>query len=127
MNAGKKKIKILIVDDEDSLRNLIVGLLQKRGFISEGASNGKKALEKVRQDKPDIIILDIAMPVLDGLAACKQLKENPDTQDIPIILLSSHEPGQIIQGMPGAAIKYIEKPCDLEYLLTEINNLTLIH
>ncbi len=126
MNAQKKKTKVLIVDDEDVIRDCIAYLLKKRGFISEGASNGKEALEKVRRDKPDIIIMDIVMPVLDGLQACKQLRENPDTQDIPIILLSSHEPlGQIIQGMPGAAIKYIEKPCDLEYLLTEINNLIL--
>jgi len=126
MNTQNKKIKILIADDENCTRDCIVYLLQKRGFISEGASNGKEALEKVKQDKPDIIILDIIMPVLDGLEVCKQLKENPDTQDIPIILLSSYEPGQIIQGMPGAKIKYIEKPCGLEYLLAEINNLTLI-
>lgn len=126
MNSEKKKIKILVVDDENCIKDCIVHLLQRKGFISEGASNGKEALEKVRRDKPDIIILDIAMPVLDGLETCKQLKKNPDTQDIPIILLSSHEPGQIIQGMPGAAIKYIEKPCGLEYLLTQINKLTLI-
>ncbi|MDD5477672.1 MAG: response regulator [Candidatus Omnitrophica bacterium] len=127
MSTEKKKIKILVVDDEDCIKNCIVGLLQRRGFISEGASNGKEALEKIGQDKPNIIILDIVMPVLDGLEVCKQLKENPDTQDIPIIILSSHEPGEIIRTMPGAAIKYIEKPCDLEYLLREINNLTLIH
>ncbi len=125
MDTEKKKIKILIVDDENCIKDCIIRLLQRRGFIAEGASNGKEALEKVRRDKPDIIILDIVMPVLDGLQVCKQLKENPDTQDIPIILLSSYEPGQIIQGMPGAAIKYIEKPCDLEYLLTQINNLIL--
>lgn len=126
MKAPKEKIKILIVDDEDCTRSCIVYLLQKKGFISEGSSNGKEALEKVKRDKPDIIILDIVMPVLDGLEVCKQLKKNPDTQDIPIIFLSSHEPGQIIQGMPGAAIKYIEKPCGLEYLLAEIDKLTLI-
>jgi DNA-binding response OmpR family regulator len=64
------------------------------------------------------------MPLMDGLQVCRRLKENPDTQDIPIIFLSAQGGiDRIIQGMPGAAIKYIEKPCELEYLLAQINNL----
>ena len=126
MSGQKKATKILIVDDEECIRECISYGLKKRGFITETAGNGKEALEKVRQNKPDIIILDITMPILDGLETCKQLKKNPDGQNIPIIFLSAQERIDIIiQGMPGAIIKYIKKPFDLEYLLAQINTLIL--
>jgi len=126
MNRQKKRIKVLIVDDEKYIRELIGYALEEKGFITENASNGKVALEKVAQDKPDIIILDVMMPLMNGLQVCKRLKENSDTKDIPIIFLSAQSYiDETIQDMLGRTIKYIEKPCDLGYLLAQINNLIL--
>jgi DNA-binding response OmpR family regulator len=124
MNGQKKRIKVLIVDDEECIRECISDMLNERGFITETASNGKEALERVAQDKPDIIILDVTMPLMNGLQVCRQLKENPKQQTIPIIVFSAQERIEyLFQGMPGATIKYVEKSCDLEYLVAQINNL----
>ncbi len=121
--ASKKRI-VLIVDDEWSIRKCIGYVLRKKGFSVENAENGKVALEKIARNKPDIIILDFAMPQMDGLQVLKQLKMYPNTQDIPIIFFSAHKHiEQMIKDMPGAAVKYLEKPCDLKYLLEQIESL----
>ncbi len=122
----KNKIKILIVDDEECIRDFLSYMLDKGGFLTENACNGKEALEKVAQNKPDIIILDITMPVMDGLETCRRLREHPDNLNIPIIFMSATEYDyitQTIRGMPGGAIRYIEKPCELKYLFSQINSL----
>ena len=121
--ASKKRM-VLIVDDERCIREVIGYALGEKGFTIESAANGIEALEKIARNKPDIIILDFAMPQMDGLQVCKQLKTYPDTQDIPIIFLSAHEHiGQMVKDMRGAAVKYLEKPCDLKYLLEQIESL----
>ncbi len=123
MDKNNKGVKVLIVDDEEIVREVLNYAVKGRGFISEDARNGREALEKVAQGRPDIIILDVAMPEMDGLQVCRQLRENPYTRNIPIIFLSAQRDiDKFIQGMPGAAIKYIAKPCDIEYLLKQIDN-----
>lgn len=119
-------LKVLVVDDEESVRKSLSYIFETKGFIVKEAENGQEALEKITQDKPDIIILDVAMPQMDGLKACKQLRKNPDTQDIPIIFLSAQRDiARLTRSLPGAPIEYITKPCDITYLLKRINNLTL--
>lgn len=124
MGTKKKHTKVLIVDDRANIREMFSYILEERGFIAEVAKDGKEAVQKVAQDKPNIIVLDVTMPEMDGLQACKQLRENPDTQDIPIIFLSAQRHVvEVIQDIPGAAIEFIEKPCDIEYLFERINSL----
>jgi two-component system phosphate regulon response regulator PhoB len=127
MRKNNKRTRVLIADDEDNIRELMSYIFEEAGFITEEARNGKEALLKIAQNKPDIIILDVAMPELDGLQVCISLRGNPDTQAIPIIFLSAqthiagiHISG-IIKKLPGAAIECIEKPCDIEYLVKRIN------
>lgn len=123
----KKGIKILVADDEKSIREVMSYMFEERGFITRSARNGKEALEKAIQEKPDIIILDIMMPEMDGLEAYRQLKENPDTQGIPIIFLSAQRRiEQIIHHESKAHVEYIEKPCDIEYLVKRIKSLTTV-
>ncbi len=127
MRAKKKGAKILIVDDAKIIREIVGYVLEERGFVCEDAGNGKEALLKVNREKPNIIILDIAMPEMDGFQTCKRLRGNPDTQDIPIIFLSAQKPSaEVVENMPGAAIRYIEKPCDAECLLKQIHSLLLL-
>lgn len=124
MRKKNKATKILIVDDEDNVREVISYVLEEKGFITDEAKDGKDALKKISRIKPDAIILDIGMPGMDGLQACRRLRENPRTQNIPIIFLSAQEcAAEFIRDMPGAAIEYIEKPFDLAHLLKRIDHI----
>lgn len=124
MAATSKKRAVLIVDDEECIRECLGYALKERSFTVQFAENGKVALEKITQNKPDIIILDFAMPQMDGLQLCNELKRYRDKQNIPIIFLSAHKHiEEAIKDMPGAAVKYLEKPCDLKYLLEQIESL----
>lgn len=122
MKKGAKKV--LIADDNDGIREILGYMLQKRGYIIKNACNGEEAVKKTAEEKPDIIILDVAMPLMDGIEVYKQLKGNPDTRRIPIIFLSAEKNiNQIIPVMPEEIVKYIEKPCDIEYLTRQIEEM----
>ncbi len=119
-------IKVLIVDDEKHIRETISHILQKRGYIVKEAENGEEALEKIVQEKPHILILDVSMPKMNGFEVCKRLRENPNTLDIPILFLTaSCVTDKFIHGMPGAPIVYSEKPFDIKYLLAQIDKLVI--
>ena len=127
MNGGEKSVKILVVDDEGIIRELMTYVLKKQGFITETARDGKEALDKIALDRPDIVILDIVMPGMNGLEVYKRIRENPDTEHIPIIFLSAEEPiKHAIAAREKTITEYIEKPCDIEYLLKRIKILTAI-
>lgn len=127
MKMKKKRAKILIVDDEKIIQEVMTCVLRKKGFITGIAENGKQALEKITQDKPDIIILDIVMPQMGGLEVYKRLRENPETRHIPIIFLSAEESiKHAIVTQEKTITEYIEKPCDIEYLVKRIKSLTTV-
>jgi len=81
--------KILVVDDEPAILTAIQKRLSVEGYEVIAATGGKEAIIKARAGKPDLIILDILMPDMDGIAVSNTLKENPDTKDIPIIFLTA--------------------------------------
>ena len=78
--------KVLVVDDEQDILELIRHSLAKEGFEVHIAANGAQAVEQAKKVKPEIIIMDVMMPVMDGMEACRQLKEIPETKNIPVIL-----------------------------------------
>lgn len=124
MDTKNKDIKVLIVDDNAIVREVIALVVKRKGYISEDANNGKEALEKISQRKPDIIILDVAMPEMNGIEVCTRLREDTHTQGIPIIFLSAQRGvEEFMKGMPGAVIEYIEKPCNIEHLLRLIEKI----
>jgi CheY-like chemotaxis protein len=125
MNPRKKGIKVLVVDDEENVREAVSYILEERGFIVEEARNGKEALKEVARSKPDIIILDVSMPEMDGIQACRRLRKNPNMRDIPIIFLSAQRDiAEAIQDIPGERIGYIEKPFDIKCLLKKADSFT---
>lgn len=124
MEADNRVLKVLIVDDDVNVRDTLLQLLETKGFLVAGAENGREALKKVCQDKPHLIILDVGMPVMDGIETFRRLRESTDTQDIPVIFLSGRvDAADCIPDSSGGAKEYINKPCDIAYLISRINAL----
>jgi two-component system alkaline phosphatase synthesis response regulator PhoP len=116
------KGKILVVDDEIYIVHILDFSLGIEGYEVMTALDGEQALAKVAQDKPDLIVLDIMMPKLDGYETCKALKQNPATHDIPVILLSAK--GRNVDqkvGFEVGADDYITKPFSPRKLVERIN------
>ncbi|PKB78787.1 MAG: hypothetical protein BZY88_16635 [SAR202 cluster bacterium Io17-Chloro-G9] len=102
---------VLVVDDESDIRELLVDTLIDAGFQVIEAANGESALERAFRDRPDIILLDIWMPGMDGYEALWRLKEKPDTQDLPVILLTAMPASEGEQvGMDLGVSHYMSKP-----------------
>ncbi len=116
--------KILLVDDEKELRAAVKIRLEAAGYSIAVASNGKEGLELAKCRKPDLIIMDIMMPVMDGYTAVKKIKEDEELSKIPIIILSIKEKIK----MEGLFITdivddYIEKPFETEALIAKVRNI----
>ena len=108
MNKGTK---ILFVDDEPSIVKIMVNRLKSHSFQVETALCGKEALEKVRTFKPDLILLDIAMPGMDGYETCRLLKKDPLSQAIPVIMFTASQDEEFVRkGMKAGAVDVINKP-----------------
>ncbi len=118
------KGKILVVDDEVYIVHILDFSLGVEGYDVITAFDGEQALAKVSQDKPDLIVLDIMMPKLDGYETCKRLKGDAATRDIPIILLSAK--GRNVDqkvGFEVGADDYITKPFSPRKLVDRINSI----
>lgn len=103
--------KILVVEDELDIRELLVDILTDAGYAVIESADGGAALEKVGQERPDIILLDMMMPVLDGLQVLQKLKEAPDTQATPVIMVSAKSQEQDVRDAKAAgAWDYLIKP-----------------
>jgi two-component system sensor histidine kinase/response regulator len=112
---------VLIVDDTVYNIQLLSLMLIRQGYRVEQATNGKDALEKATSQLPDIILLDIRMPDIDGYEVCKILKDNPKTQAIPIIFISSiEEPSEKVEAFSVGGVDYISKPFQLIEVLARI-------
>ena len=115
----EKQQKVLVADDEAQIRNILSIYLKKEGFDVVEAADGAEALVKVQSDKPDIIILDIMMPVMDGLEVCKQVRK---ISDIPIIMLTAKdEDDDRILGLEIGADDYITKPFNTREVVARVN------
>jgi twitching motility two-component system response regulator PilG len=105
------KNRILIVEDEESLLKLESILLSAKGYLVTGVMDGKSALEEICADKPDLVLLDIMLPRMDGFEVCRCIKENPETSAIPVVMLTARKNGKdYARGMEAGADAYITKP-----------------
>lgn len=108
---GKLSSRILIVDDIEANRFILRDIVQELGHQPILTESGVQALKMVQRMKPDLIILDIAMPEMDGYEVCRELKGNPETKDIPIIFISAFDdPKDIVTGFSIGGEDYITKP-----------------
>ena len=109
--------RVLVVEDEEDLRNLVVDILIDAGYDVTEAEHGGVALEKAKNELPDIILLDVMMPVMDGFEVLTQLRQNPATQATPVVMLTAFPPakGELRAWKLGAR-HYIRKPFDPEQI-----------
>ena len=118
---AEPKTRLVVADDQMELLAMMHDVLEMNGYEVRTAANGQEALDLVRQDPPDVIILDLWLPIKDGFAVCKELKAHPLFQHLPIILLSAaSDRDNKIQGMELGADDFVTKPVDLMELLARI-------
>ncbi len=104
--------KILVVDDDKEWNLLLKLRLEGAGYSVEQAFNGREALEKIQEKIPDLVLLDITMPVMNGWDVCKALRERPETKNLPILVHSSYNrPEDLADGKSFQIKRYIIKPC----------------
>lgn len=115
---------ILIVDDEIQNRKLLVTMLSPHGYNTLTAANGKEALSQIAKCRPDLILLDIMMPGMDGFQLAEMLKSSPDTSDIPIIMVTAlPDRGARTAGLSAGAEDFLTKPVDRIELSLRVRNL----
>jgi len=111
--------KILIVDDEEEARSVLREILKREGYEVFQAANGEEAIRIVKDNRPDVILLDIRMPVMDGFEVCKRLKEKEETKAIPIITITGYSEEKEKSLMSGAD-DFLSKPFEKIDLITRI-------
>jgi CheY-like chemotaxis protein len=110
--------KILVVDDEEDVRRLLVTIFKDAGYEVITASNGQEAVDTAKSEHPDLIFMDILMPVMDGYQACSAIKNDPETKDIFVAFLTAKGlPEDWDQGLRSEADMYIAKPFQPDRLL----------
>ncbi len=115
--------RILVVDDEEDLLELIRYNLTKEGYRVDCAASGEQAIHEARNSVPDLIVLDLLLPNVDGLDVCKHLKSDPKTQHVPIVMLTAKsEEADVVTGLELGADDYITKPFSPRVLLARIRS-----
>jgi diguanylate cyclase (GGDEF)-like protein len=118
-----KSQKILVVDDEEHIRRIIKFQLEKAGYAVETAEDGVEALKAIEASPPDLVLLDLMMPNMDGYETCKRLKSNYQTNHIPIIMVTAKANLENkLQGFEDGANDYIAKPFAISELLVRVKN-----
>ena len=119
-----KVFKVLVVDDEPDILEFLSYNLEKEGFLVETAENGKQALEKAKKNQPDIVLLDVMMPEMDGIEACRTMREMPQFEHTIIAFLTARtEDYSQIAGFETGADDYISKPIKPRVLVSRLRAL----
>jgi CheY-like chemotaxis protein len=120
MDQNETKKKVLIVDDEPNVRRLLHSILNKKFVVFE-AEDGEQAVDMTNAQQPDVILMDMMMPKMDGLTACLMIKKNPDTKKIPVIMVTAigFELNIKLSQQMGAS-GYVTKPFSPQDLLAKI-------
>lgn len=120
----KDSVHILIVDDNETNRQLLVDLLKPMGYRLSEAIDGKAAIASVRDGHPDIVLMDINMPIMDGLTATRELRKDPMFRELPVVIVTAYnEPTYRRQAAEAGCSAYIKKPVDIPRLYGVIEEL----
>ena len=116
--------KIMAVDDERHIVRLIQVNLERSGYQVVTAFDGQEALRKVETEKPDVIVLDVMMPKMDGFEVLKRLQANPDTREIPVIMLTAKaQDADVFRGWSSGVSAYLTKPFNPLELITFVKRI----
>ncbi len=119
--SSDRQPSLLVVEDELDLLEVLRFSLAREGFEVRTATNGEDAIRLVRQHKPDLIVLDLMLPTIDGLSVCRALRRHEQTRDIPIVMLTAKgEETDIVKGLEAGADDYVTKPFSPKVLLARI-------
>lgn len=115
--------KILIVDDESDIVAMLESILKRRGYNIVTALDGESCLKKASDEKPDLILLDIVLPDINGFEICKRLKEDEKTKDIRVVILTAlSEEKDLSKGLEEGAYSFISKPFAIADLLDKVKD-----
>lgn len=115
--------KLLLVDDSNTVLLMEKMLLANEGYQLVTASNGREAVQKAHSEKPDLILLDVVMPDLNGFEACKQIRAREETRHIPVIMVTTRSEATNVQiGFESGCNDYVTKPINGVELITKIKN-----
>lgn len=115
--------QILAVDDIPDNLFLIEAILEDEGYAITLASDGPSALELIRKNPPDLILLDVMMPGMDGYEVTKRIRENKSLLHIPILLITAHDQSDVVKGLDAGADDFVRKPFDPDELMARIRSL----
>ena len=124
---GRRKPLVLLVEDETELRLMYVQELELSGFDVIQAENGADALTNTAAHHPDVVLMDLSLPVLDGWEATRRLKNDSRTSHIPVVALTAHDASGELQRATSAGCDwFVPKPCPPDALITEIRRVLAI-
>jgi CheY-like chemotaxis protein len=108
--------RVLVVDDDPNIRRMMVAALKRDGYSFSEAANGKEALEMMRADRPDVVLLDLMMPVLSGWDVLQEREHDASLSKIPVIIVSANRAPEIAQAVDKGICAFLPKPFDIGVL-----------
>ncbi|MCA1838819.1 MAG: response regulator [Actinomycetota bacterium] len=123
---GTAKKTVLVVDNEPFNVDLVTTILTKGGFVVKSAGSGDEALKKIKRSKPDLVLMDLQLPGMDGLEATRTIVSDPETKDVKVVAFSALAmPSDRARALKAGCVAYITKPVGARQLIDHINELLL--
>ncbi|HKR66064.1 MAG TPA: response regulator transcription factor [Thermoanaerobaculia bacterium] len=116
MDVGTNTPSVLVVDDDASIRGLIVAALKRDGYVFYEAPNGRDALEVMRQQRPDVVVLDLMMPIVSGWDVLRERQDDADLKRIPVIVVSANREPALVAAVDAGICAFLPKPFDIRAL-----------
>ena len=115
--------KILIVEDNEMNRDMLTRRLERKGYVIETAGNGEEALDKIKKLTPDLVLMDMNLPIMNGWETCKEIRKNPLTKNLPIIALTAHAMAEDEKkARDSGCDDFTTKPIDFPLLIKKIDS-----
>jgi two-component system, cell cycle response regulator DivK len=124
MEKDSRDKTVLVVEDSDDARYFMRLELEQLGYLVVEAENGEKAVEVARRERPDIILMDLSLPVMDGIAATEMIRSSGELDGVPVIAVTAHQETDFREGAKAAGFDaYVTKPIDINWLSELIKGL----